>query len=41
MKLGSQIDEFVFDQEKLDTLVHKNLSIMSEAIFAMTNLKLH
>jgi adenine-specific DNA-methyltransferase len=35
MKLGSQIDEFVFDQEKLDTLVHKNLSIMSEAINAI------
>jgi adenine-specific DNA-methyltransferase len=35
MKLGSQIDEFVFDQEKLDTLVHKNLSIMSEALNAI------
>ncbi|OBQ38442.1 MAG: restriction endonuclease [Anabaena sp. CRKS33] len=35
MQLGSQIDEFVFDQEKLDTLVHKTLSIMSEAINAI------
>ncbi|MFM5887113.1 MAG: BsuBI/PstI family type II restriction endonuclease [Dolichospermum sp.] len=35
MQLGSQIDEFVFDQEKLDTLVHKTLSIMSETINAI------
>jgi adenine-specific DNA-methyltransferase len=33
--LGSQVDNSVFDQEQLDTLIHKTLSIMSEAINAI------
>lgn len=35
IKLGNQIGDFSFDQEQLDTFVHKNLSIMSEAINAV------
>lgn len=33
--LGSQIDDSISSQEQLDNLVHKNLSIMSEAIDAI------
>ncbi|MFM2063738.1 MAG: hypothetical protein RLZZ507_3409 [Cyanobacteriota bacterium] len=35
INLGSQINEFVFNQDELDNLVHKNLSIMSETINAI------
>jgi adenine-specific DNA-methyltransferase len=35
MRLGSQIADSCFDQEQLDQLVHKTLSIMSEAINAI------
>ncbi|WP_066425830.1 BsuBI/PstI family type II restriction endonuclease [Anabaena sp. 4-3] len=35
MRLGSQIGDFHFDQEQLDQIVHKTLSIMSEATNAI------
>ncbi|MBD1900898.1 MULTISPECIES: BsuBI/PstI family type II restriction endonuclease [Cyanophyceae] len=35
MRLGKQISDSHFDQEQLDTVVHKTLSIMSEAINAV------
>lgn len=35
IKLGKQINESEFDQDKLDDVVHKNLSIMSETINAI------
>ncbi|NWF61895.1 MAG: Eco57I restriction-modification methylase domain-containing protein [Fischerella sp.] len=35
IQLGSHIGDSVFDQEQLDTLVHKTLSIMSEATNAI------
>ena len=35
IRLGSQIGDFHFDQEQLDQVVHKTLSIMTEAINAV------
>ncbi|NET02091.1 MAG: N-6 DNA methylase [Sphaerospermopsis sp. SIO1G1] len=35
IKLGSHINESEFDQDKIDHLVHKNLSIMSDTINAI------
>ncbi|TAE60888.1 MAG: restriction endonuclease [Nostocales cyanobacterium] len=35
IKLGKQINESEFDQDELDDIVHKNLSIMSETINAI------
>ena len=35
IRLGSQISDFHFDQEQLDQVVHKTLSIMTEAINAV------
>jgi adenine-specific DNA-methyltransferase len=35
IQLGRQIDNSCFDREQIDTLVHKTLSIMSEAINAV------